>query len=353
MKVEGRTRAIVVGIACGLLFTLSVASATAIGGDYVLLARVPRGVSLMERDLGGMARDEVRSAIDEVVTTPVLQPLTVSGDGKTWSLDPKGIVTVNADAMIESAYAPARQATLVRRLTSHLGGTPLTASVKPVFGVDTPALADWIKKTASTVDREPVDATRTVVQHAITITPETYGASVDQTKAVDVLAKALTDEASLSAASRVASLPIETITPKVVQSSFKTAIVVSLSKCMVYLYDGPTLVTSYPCAPGRPAWPTPKGDFVVVRKLANAPWYNPKSSWSMNMPAVIPGGPGNPMGDRKIGINYPGIFLHGIPRSEYSSIGTHASHGCMRMMPSAIHDLYPRVKIGDPVYIRN
>jgi lipoprotein-anchoring transpeptidase ErfK/SrfK len=59
------------------------------------------------------------------------------------------------------------------------------------------------------------------------------------------------------------------------------------------------------------------------------------------------------MGVRKIGINYPGVFFHGIPASEYSSIGTHASHGCMRMLPSSIHDLYPRVKLGDPVYIRD
>jgi lipoprotein-anchoring transpeptidase ErfK/SrfK len=58
------------------------------------------------------------------------------------------------------------------------------------------------------------------------------------------------------------------------------------------------------------------------------------------------------MGTTKIGINYPGVFMHGVPPGEYGSIGTAASHGCMRMMPSAVLDLYGRVKIGDPVFIR-
>jgi lipoprotein-anchoring transpeptidase ErfK/SrfK len=353
---EGKTRATLVWIAVGLMLVLSVASASALGADYVVLGTVPivpKGVTLLGHDLSGMNDAEVRAAIDENVSTPAMQPLTVSGDGKSWTLDPKGIVTVDVEDMVEQAYAPARNAVLAARLSSWAGGEPLTGVVKPSYAVDKTTLAGWVRDAAATVDRVPVDATRTVAGHAIQITPEVYGASVDQAKAVETLAQALTDEAGLESASRVASLPVDVIEPKVVQTKFKTAIVVSLAKCMVYLYDGAQLVKSYPCAPGRAAFPTPKGDFVIQKKLANSPWYNPHSDWSASMPDVIPPGPSNPMGVRKIGINYPGVFLHGIPRSEYSSIGTHASHGCMRMMPSAILDLYGRVKVGDPVYIRN
>lgn len=343
-------------IAVGLMLVLSVASASALGADYVVLGTVPivpKGVTLLGHDLGGMNDAQVRAAIEDNVSTPAMQPLTVQGDGKSWTLDPKGIVTVDVEGMVSQAYAPGRNAVLVSRLSSWAGGQPLTGVVKPAYTVDSATLSAWIRDTATTVDRAPVDATRTVAGHAIQVTPEVLGASVDQTKAVDSLAQALTDEAGLESASRVASLPITVIEPKVLQTKFKTAIVVSLAKCTVYLYDGATLVKSYRCAPGRAAFPTPKGDFVIDKKLANSPWYNPHSDWSANMPDVIPAGPSNPMGVRKIGINYPGVFLHGIPRSEYSSIGTHASHGCMRMLPSDVLDLYGRVRIGDPVYIRN
>ena len=140
--------------------------------------------------------------------------------------------------------------------------------------------------------------------------------------------------------------------PKVTESSFKKAIIVSLPECKIRYYEGTKLVKTYRCAPGRPAFPTPQGDFVVDTKLHNAPWINPGSAWAAGMPASIPPGPSNPMGVHKIGINYSGVFMHGIPSYEYSSIGTHASHGCMRMMPSDVADLFNRVKIGMPVYIR-
>jgi lipoprotein-anchoring transpeptidase ErfK/SrfK len=335
-----------------LMLLVSVASAAAIVGDFAFRGIVAKGATLRGHELGGMDRAQVRTIVDGAVSTPAMQPLTVLGDSKSWALDPKGIVTVDTDAIVEQAYAPLRSATLVTRLVSRIAGSPLPAVVKPVYTVDSAALSGWVKQTAASVDRQPSDSTRTVVGYGIKITPAVYGATVDQSKAAKQIADALTSEATVTSASRVASLPVTVTAPKIVESSFKSAIVVSLSQCRVRLYNGTQLVTEYPCAPGQRAWPTPRGDFTIVRKQANAPWINPHSAWSASMPDVIPGGPGNPMGDRKLGIDYPGVFLHGIPRSEYSSIGTHASHGCMRMMPSAIHDLYGRVNIGDPVFIR-
>jgi hypothetical protein len=335
----------------GLILFIAV-SLTAIVGDYVALAYVPRGVTLIGRELDNLDKAALRKAIDDSVTTPAMQPLTVTGDGKSWQLDPKGIVTVDVDAMVAEAYAPARRDTMLTRLWSRVTDKQPATDVKPQYSVDRVALATWVAETAATIDRVPVDATRTVVKYAIQITPEVPGATLEQTRAVDEISTALTAEAALTAAGRTTALPITLTTPKVTKDSFKRAIVVSLSKCDVYYYEGDVLVKTYRCAPGRPAFPTPKGDFVIVRKAANSAWINPGSPWAAGMPRSIPGGPNNPMGDRKIGINSPGIFLHGIPASEYSSIGTHASHGCMRMMPSSIHDLYPRVRIGDPVYIR-
>lgn len=333
--------------------TFVVLSLGAVVGDYVALAYVPRGVTLLGRDVSNFSASSLRAAIDRNVATPAMQPLTVLGDGRSWQLDPRGIVTVDVDAMVAQAYAPARKSTMWARLWSRIAGPSLRAEVKPVYSVDSASLQRWVTDTATTIERPAVDATRTVVKYTIKITPEVMGAAVDVTRAVDAISGALTAQESLTTASRTASLPIDFVAPKVTAAKFKKAIVVSLSKTMVYLYDGETLVKSYRCAPGQPAWPTPKGDFVIIRKQANAPWINPGSTWAASMPPSIPGGPGNPMGDRKIGINWPGIFLHGIPPSEYGSIGTHASHGCMRMMPSSIHDLYPRVRIGDPVYIRS
>lgn len=335
------------------LVTFVVLSLGAVVGDYVALGFVPRGVTLLGRDVSNLSASALRTAIDRNVATPAMRSLTVLGDGRSWQLDPRGIVTVDVEAMVAQAYAPAHKVSMMARLWSRITGAPLRAEVEPVYSVDSASLQRWVTDTAATIERPAVDATRTLVKYTIKITPEVMGAAVNETAAIEVLSSALTAEESLATASRTATLPIDFVAPKVRQSKFKKAIVVSLSQCKVYLYDGAKLIKTYRCAPGQPAWPTPRGDFVIARKQANAPWINPGSSWAASMPHSIPGGPYNPMGDRKIGINWPGIFLHGIPPSEYSSIGTHASHGCMRMMPSSIHDLYPRVRIGDPVFIRS
>jgi L,D-transpeptidase ErfK/SrfK len=203
------------------------------------------------------------------------------------------------------------------------------------------------------VNRKPVDATREIVDYKFDVTTSTPGATVDQAAAVERISRALSSDAALASASRVVTLPIGYAQPKVTESSFKKAIIVSLPDCKIRLYDGVKLVKTYRCAPGMAAFPTPTGDFEVVTKLANAPWYNPGSAWAAGMPDSIPAGPNNPMGIRKIGINVSGVFMHGIPASEYSSIGTHASHGCMRMMPDDVMDLFNRVTIGTPVYIRD
>lgn len=340
------------GLLAAVLVLFVVGSAAAVVGDWLTLPMVPNGVTLAGATVGGLAEAALRARIDEGVSKPAMQPLTVYGDSKTWMLDPQGIVTIDTDAMVREAYAPAARANLVTRLYSRVTGAPLaTVAVKPAYNVDRTALAAWVERTAGTVDRSPVDATRSIVAYQIKITPEVPGAKVDRARAVEVLSAALTADAQTQSA-RTAELPIAVTKPKTLAASFSRAIVVSIARCKVYLFDGATLVKTYSCAPGQPAWPTPLGDFHIVRKQANAPWINPHSAWSLKMPETIPGGPYNPMGDRKLALDYPGIYLHGIPPSEFGSIGTHASHGCMRMMPSAIHDLYPRVKVGDPVFIR-
>ena len=352
MKAHSVARSIVSVIVTILLFAMSATSAWGIVSDYQARGLVSKGVTVAGRDLSGMDEQQVRAAIEDAVSSPMMRPLTVTVGAKSWVLDPRGIVTIDVDSMVDQAYQPGRDATLIVRMTSKLTGKPLSADVKPVYAVDNAAVAAWVKQTAKAAHRKPVDATRTISDYKIHIRKAVPGLKVDETTATAQIAAALTDETGLSSADRVTSLPVSAVKPKVLQSSFKTAIVVSLSQCRIRLYKGARLVKTYMCAPGQPAWPTPTGDFFINNKLSNAPWLNPHSTWSASMPDVIPGGPYNPMGQRKIGINYPGVFMHGIPPSEFGSIGTHASHGCMRMMPASVLDLYGRVAIGDPVYIR-
>ncbi len=352
MKARSTSNSILMVLGAAFMLLLSATLAWGVVTDYQSHGVVPQGVTVAGQDLGGMTEEQARAAMDTAVATPMLRPVTVVYGNKTWTLDPKGLVSIDVDTMIDEAYSSRRTATFVQRLDSQLRGTPLPKEVAPAFSVDTTALAAWVGETATQVDREPTDATRTIVGYKFKVKKSATGAKVDRAATTQVLATALGAERALSDAPRTVPLQVAKIKPKVNESSFKTAIIVSISERRIRLYKGAKLVKTYRCAPGRPAFPTPTGDFVIRSKQHMAPWINPGSDWAKDMPAVIPGGPSNPMGIDKIGINSSGIFFHGIPPSEYSSIGTAASHGCMRMMPSDVKDLMTRVAIGNPVYIR-
>jgi lipoprotein-anchoring transpeptidase ErfK/SrfK len=340
-------------LAAALTLTLSGAMAWAVANDYQVRGLVPKGVSVVGRDLGGLTETQARHVIAQAVSEPMMRPVQVGGDGKTWTLEPKGFVSIDEESMLRQAYTPLGHATFLQRLDSELRGTPLPAEVQPAYAVDRKAITAWVKRTAAEVDRKPVDAKRRIVGYEFKITDAAEGARVDQGATADRVAKALDAQTALSDGGRSVELSIAKLKPKVTRADFKTAIIVSLSERLIRLYDGDKLVKSYRCAPGQPDWPTPTGDFTIDSKSRNAPWINPGSDWAKSMPKIIPGGPNNPMGDTKIGIDYPGVYMHSVPPSEYESFGSYASHGCMRMMPSAVHDLYRRVHIGDRVYIRD
>jgi len=65
---------------------------------------------------------------------------------------------------------------------------------------------------------------------------------------------------------------------------------------------------------------------------------------------VIAGGaPNNPMGERALELNLSEIAIHGTAAFMRASIGTAASHGCIRMLNEHIIDLFDRVSVGTRV----
>jgi lipoprotein-anchoring transpeptidase ErfK/SrfK len=124
---------------------------------------------------------------------------------------------------------------------------------------------------------------------------------------------------------------------------------IDISERKLYLYGGDDkLIKTYGVAVGMAAHPTPVGVFRIISKQKNPTWNPPDSAWAAGM-GPVPPGPGNPLGTRWMGINSPGIGMHGTPAP--SSIGTAASHGCIRMRIPDAEDLFDRVFVGTPVEI--
>src|SRR5438045_3398107 len=133
--------------------------------------------------------------------------------------------------------------------------------------------------------------------------------------------------------------------------AFATVILVRTGENKLYLYKNGQVARTYDVATGRPEFPTPTGQFRVVSKQTNPTWHNPHSSWSTSMPETIGAGPTNPLGTHALALSASGILIHETP--DVGSIGTSASHGCIRMRGGDEDDLFNQVSTGTTVVILN
>jgi L,D-transpeptidase ErfK/SrfK len=108
----------------------------------------------------------------------------------------------------------------------------------------------------------------------------------------------------------------------------------------------------YPVGLGRPDWPTPTGTFTVLSKEENPVWDVPKSiqeemrRCGQTVKTRVPPGPDNPLGRHWIGLSLAGYGIHGTIAP--ASIYQFRSHGCIRLHPDDIADLFGRVSVGTP-----
>lgn len=115
------------------------------------------------------------------------------------------------------------------------------------------------------------------------------------------------------------------------RNSRSSHIDIDLLRKQLHFYQGSRLVRTYPIAIGKPATPSPTGQWQVLNKKI------------LTYPSVF--------GTRWMGLNNPGYGIHGT--NNPNSIGTAASLGCIRMHNHHVEELFPLVSIGTPVTVHN
>ena len=118
-------------------------------------------------------------------------------------------------------------------------------------------------------------------------------------------------------------------------------VVVSIPDRKLALMEENRVVKIYDVAVGRPASPSPSGEFQITERLENPTYYSPG--------VVIEPGAGNPLGTRWMGLNINGFGIHGTNSPD--SIGLNASHGCIRLRNRDVEELFVRLKVGDRVSV--
>ena len=139
-------------------------------------------------------------------------------------------------------------------------------------------------------------------------------------------------------------------------------IVINLVEMRLYYFPEPESgergeVITYPVGIGREGWSTPLGEFSITDKILHPSWTAPASiieemvAEGLTVQRMIPPGPDNPLGDFALMLSEPGYMLHGTNRP--FSIGMRVSHGCIRLYPEDIEQLFARVPRKITVRIEN
>lgn len=137
----------------------------------------------------------------------------------------------------------------------------------------------------------------------------------------------------------------------VVPPPLDDGIVINLPQRMLFHFRGGRLASAYPVAVGRSDWPTPTGEFKVINRQTDKTWVVPASIQEEmrreGKPVLteVPPGPDNPLGRHWIGLSLPAIGIHGTiaPASVYGF----RSHGCIRVHPDDVAELFDRVAVGE------
>jgi len=131
-------------------------------------------------------------------------------------------------------------------------------------------------------------------------------------------------------------------------------IIIDTSDRYLYLLVGQGRAIRYGVAVGRDGY-TWEGQMKVTKKAEWPDWRPPadmiarEKKKGKTLPAVVPGGPGNPLGARALYLGNSEYRIHGTNAPK--SIGQNASSGCIRMLNEHVIDLYEKVPVGTRVVV--
>jgi hypothetical protein len=336
--------------ACIALVLLGATTAAAVAYDRSHEDELLPGVRVEGLPVGGRERAAVlrqlqarlpeagRSAV-QVTAGPFAEQLTLAEMG----------LHSDAAAVLARARADADDMGLARRVWHRLLDKPVRRSYDVRLHVDRNALRDQLIGLGQKLERKPENARIDTSSGFVSIVPAVDGRSLDLTGATDlVFARGEKLAAAPGSDGGSVVAPLVMTKPKV--TGFADVILVRTGENRLYHYENGVLAKTYAVATGTPQYPTPKGNFQVVLKRFRPTWVNPDpTGWGKSLPKSIPPGPSNPLGTRAMNLNSPGIRIHGT--TNIRSLGTAASHGCIRMAMPEVEELFEKVDTGTPVII--
>jgi lipoprotein-anchoring transpeptidase ErfK/SrfK len=345
-----RTRSLV--IVAALVVLLLAAAGGLYAYDSGRENRIAKGVSVDGVDLSGLEAPAARAKLRAQRLEPLNRPVVARYHDRHFTLTPKRArVGVDVDGAVHRALAASREGNLLSRSWRNLRKQSLGKDVELPVSYDKAAVARLLSRVQGKVDRPARDARVDLEKGQVTPQPSQTGRVV-RTSALrrDVIDALVRFDGSRNVRVRTRVAQPKVTTEKLAKK-YPAVVVVDRSHFKLSLYRNLKFKKSYRVAIGQVGLETPAGLYHVQNKAVNPAWTMPNSDWVApeDRGKVIPGGTAeNPLKARWLGI-FDGAGIHGT--DAISSLGTAASHGCVRMRIPDVEELYDEVPVNSPVYI--
>jgi lipoprotein-anchoring transpeptidase ErfK/SrfK len=338
-----------IALIAGVLVLLVVVGA-AFAYDSSQNDTIADGVTIGGVDVGGMDEAEAKQAVQSQLLAPLRHSLKVGYDGESWKLDGATLkVHANLDRAVEEDLHESRSGSLPGRLVRYVTGGSVDENVPARIVYSQQAVNRFVRHVADQVDREPQNADVSATGDSLEVTRAKYGRKLrDNLLTRQLRAAVLNAGAAHTIAARTHPVKPE-VTAKEVAAEYPSYLTLDRATFTLRLWEHLKLAKSYTVAVGMEGLETPEGLYHIQEKQENPSWHVPDSAWAGSLAGqVIPPGPADPIKARWMGI-YEGAGIHGT--DETSSLGSAASHGCVRMAIPDVEELYDRVEVGTPIYI--
>ncbi len=335
-------------VAVGAFLILIVGGAFAY--DSATSQTIAPGVEVGSVDVGGLTADEARVKLHRELRASVEEPLVVQRGKRSWKLGPEqSKASVDIDGSVGEALATSNSGNFLVRAYRKVTGSEMSATVAPEITYSKPAVAKMVKRVTKAVDRPAKDASLSITANAVAPVAAKRGVKVRRVRLLRSLSTALTTPG----ARHTVPLVVQSLQPKVttgqLASKYPTLITVDRTNFKLTLFKDLKPVKTYIVAVGQAGLETPAGLYSIQDMQVNPSWHVPNSAWAGDLAGqVIPPGPNNPIKARWMGIA-DSAGIHGT--ADPGSLGSAASHGCVRMDIPDVIDLYDQVSVGTPVFI--
>jgi lipoprotein-anchoring transpeptidase ErfK/SrfK len=334
----------IVAVLCGL-------AVAAYAIDRANSDKIADGIRIGGVDVGGMSADQAKSKLHSRLVKPLDKPVTVTYDGTKYVLSADKLqVRADIDGMVDAAVRASRSGGFPTRVWRYTTGGEVDREIAPHITYSAQAVDDFVTEVGKQVNRPAQDATVSPSPSSLNTVPGEDG--------TQLLSDKLTSEvrgAIESPRNRVVKAPVQTLKPDVttdqLAQKYPTYVTVDRGNFTLRLWKNLKLAKSYTIAVGQQGLETPAGTYTIDDKQVNPSWHVPDSAWAGDLAGkVIPPGPQDPLKARWMGF-YNGAGIHGT--DDVGSLGTAASHGCVRMAIPDVIALYDQVPLGTPIYIGN